>query len=85
MSKRISVSVGMAILFAGLLCFAGCEKEKTVQPNDDTTGNGTHILYGKVVAILSPCIGNAMIISVQNDTTIGSYHDFHNRKLYSVR
>lgn len=90
--KKLPIVATVALLVAGAFLFAGCEKEKPVQPNDnkiknDTNilyGKDTNILYGKVVAILDPCIGNAMIISVQNDTAIGSDHDLHNSKYFHI-
>ena len=83
-TSNIMSLLSAALLTGALLLFAGCEKEKTVQPNDDIIENDSNILYGKVVAILDPCIGNTMIISVQNDSTIGSYHDYYNRKHFIV-
>lgn len=74
-----------AVIIAGtMLLLSGCEKEKPVQPDENIIGNDTNVLYGKVVAILHPCIGNAMIISVQNDTAIGSDHDLYNRKYFQI-
>ena len=82
--KTMPIVATVALLVAGAFLFAGCEKEKPVQPNDNIIKNDTNILYGKVVAILDPCIGNAMIISVKNDSTIGSYQDLYNRKHFIV-
>ena len=82
--KTMPIVATVALLVAGAFLFAGCEKEKPVQPDENIIGNDTNVLYGKVVAILHPCIGNAMIISVQNDTAIGSDHDLYNSKYFHI-
>ncbi len=82
--KKLPLVATAALLVAGAMFLAGCEKEKPVQPDENIIGNDTNVLYGKVVAILHPCIGNAMIISVQNDTAIGSDHDLYNSKYFHI-
>ena len=76
MSKKYKIMPMLAIvilLAAGIVLFAGCEKDgKNIKIN------------GKVVAILDGCVGNEMIITAMNNSHIGSNHDTYGNKYFII-
>ena len=75
------------------IALSGCERE-TINPNEgqpqqiaeDTTESPQNedpdIIKGHVVALLGDCLGNMMVISVENDTAIGTNHDMYGNDCY---
>ena len=89
-SFLLSLLIGMM----GVMAFIGCERE-TINPNEgqaqqraeDTTESPQNeedpdIIKGHVVALLGDCLGNMMVISVENDTAIGTNHDMYGNDCY---
>ncbi len=63
--KKINKTKPTLLLAAALVCLlaAGCERESSLT------------LKGEIVAILDPCIGNEIIVSVSNRPSIGAFSD----------
>lgn len=91
-SILISLLVGMV----GVIALSGCERE-TINPNEgqpqqraeDTTESYQNeedpdIVKGHVVALLGPCEGYMMVISVENDTIIGTNQDLYGNDWYGI-
>lgn len=89
-----SILLSLLIGMMGVIAFIGCERE-TINPNEgqpqqraeDTTESPQNeedhdIIKGHVVALLGDCLGNMMVISVENDTAIGTNHDMYGNDYY---
>ncbi len=89
-----SILLSLLIGMMGVIAFIGCERE-TINPNEgqaqqraeDTTESPQNeedpdIIKGHVVALLGDCLGNMMVISVENDTAIGTNHDMYGNDCY---
>ena len=89
-----SILLSLLIGMMGVIAFMGCERE-TINPNEgqqqraeDTTASSQNedpdIIKGHVVALLGDCIGNMMIISVKNDTVIGTNQDLYGNNCFRI-
>lgn len=89
------VMVMVAVI--GAMLGAGCEKQEPETPPQATTPSTSRlpeditessqnedpdIIKGHVVALLGECLGNMMVISVENDTAIGTNHDMYGNDYY---
>lgn len=96
MKKNILISL-LAVIMV-VMALVSCEKTEPETPPqatqtpsssrlpEDTTvspqNEDPDIIKGHVVALLGDCLGNMMVISVENDTAIGTNHDMYGNDYY---
>ena len=80
----------------GAMLGVGCEKHEPETPpqatqsrlQEDATespqNEDTDIIKGHVVALLDACTGNMMVISVENDTAIGTNQDLYGNNCFRI-
>jgi len=92
MKTKLLISLLVAAIV--VMTFLGCEREEIETPTqsansrlpEDSISSSQNedpdIIKGHVVALLGDCLGNMMVISVENDTAIGTNHDIYGNDYY---
>ena len=93
---KTKLLISLFVVAMGMMAFVGCERPEPIDPNEGQPQRSTEdsivssqnedpdIIKGHVVALLDCCVGNMMVISVENDTAIGTNQDLYGNNCFRI-